>query len=110
MPSPRPTVIGDGSRPNPHVTHVQPQDNFTLIVTFATGERRRFDVTPFLDIGVFKRLRERSVFDAAKVVAGSLEWPGEIDMSYDTLYVGGNQSLVDMDLDPCGGCTGEVPG
>jgi hypothetical protein len=27
-----------------------------------------------------------SIFRAARVVAGSVEWPGEVDLSYDTLY------------------------
>ncbi|MDE0008651.1 MAG: DUF2442 domain-containing protein [Gammaproteobacteria bacterium] len=110
MPSPKPTVIGDTGRLNPHVTHVQPQDDFTLIVTFATGERRRFDVAPFLDTGVFQRLRERSVFEAAKVVAGSVEWPGEVDLSYDTLYMEGAGYLGDSALDQCGGRPGTGPG
>lgn len=111
MPSPKPTATDDASHLSPHVTHVQPQRDFTLIVTFATGERRRFDIKPYLDMGVFKRLRERSTFEAAKVVAGSVVWPGEVDLSYDTLFVGGNGNLAaDLDLDPCGACTGKAPG
>ena len=95
---------------NPYVTDVHAQENFTLNLTFTTGERRRFDVTPYLSIGVFQRLRERSVFKAARVVAGSVEWPGEIDLSYDTLYLEGNENFVDVVFDPwvgsryrCGG-------
>ncbi|HEU0186653.1 MAG TPA: DUF2442 domain-containing protein [Gallionellaceae bacterium] len=72
---------------NPYVTAVQPLDNFELLLTFANGEQRMFDVKPYLDKGVFKRLRERSTFLGARVIAGSVEWPGEIDLSYDTLYL-----------------------
>lgn len=85
---------------NPRVTHVEAQDNFTLNVTFRTGERRRFDVTPYLDRGVFRQLKSRSRFRAARVVAGSVEWPGEIDLSYDTLYVEGDDSRVGVVFDP----------
>ena len=28
-----------------------------------------------------------AVFQAARVVAGPVEWPAEVDLSYDTLYV-----------------------
>ena len=28
-----------------------------------------------------------AAFQAARVVAGSVEWPGEVDLSYDTLYL-----------------------
>jgi hypothetical protein len=51
------------------------------------GEERVFDTKPYLDKGVFKRLRERNTFFGARVVADSVEWPGEIDLCYDTLYL-----------------------
>jgi len=28
-------------------------------------------------------------FQAVRVVSGSVEWPGELDLSYETLYVNG---------------------
>jgi hypothetical protein len=72
---------------NPYITAVQPLENYELLLAFANGEQRIFDTKPYLDKGVFKRLRERSTFLGARVVAGSVEWPGEIDLSYDTLYL-----------------------
>lgn len=85
---------------NPRVTQVEAQGNYTLNVTFRTGERRRFDTTPYLARGVFTALRNRSRFRAARVVAGSVEWPGEIDLSYDTLYAEGKENLVGVVFDP----------
>ena len=46
-----------------------------------------FDLRPYLDRGVFERLRNPATFAAARVAAGSVEWPGGLDMSYDTLYL-----------------------
>ena len=74
---------------SPLVRRVSPVADFTLEVEFETGERRLFDMTPYLHRGVFVRLQDRSVFRSARVVAGSVEWPGEIDLSYDTLYLEG---------------------
>ena len=74
---------------NPRVTHIRPLKDYRLDITFDSGERRRFDLTPYLDRGIFVRLRNRSVFHAARVVAGSVEWPGGLDLSYDTLYLEG---------------------
>ena len=74
---------------NPLVRHVYPVADFTLDVEFETGERRLFDLTPYLHRGVFVRLKDRSVFRSARVVAGSVEWPGGIDLSYDTLFLEG---------------------
>jgi hypothetical protein len=72
---------------NPYVSSVRPLEGYRLEVLFENGERRIFDVRPYLYRGVFMRLQNRALFEAATVVAGSVEWPGGLDLSYDTLYV-----------------------
>ena len=72
---------------NPYVRHVLPLVDYRLEVVFENGEHRIFDVKPLLQRGVFARLQDRAVFQAARVVAGSVEWPGELDLSHDTLYL-----------------------
>ncbi len=74
---------------NPHVKSVRALDDYELQVSFANGESRRFDVKPYLDRGIFVRLRDLAVFRAARVVAGSVEWPNGLDLSYNTLYIEG---------------------
>ena len=70
---------------NPFVRRVCPTANFMIEVKFETGERRLFDMTPYLHRGVFVRLRRTAPSsESARVVAGSVEWPGGIDLSYDT--------------------------
>ena len=81
---------------SPLVRRVCPAADFTLEVEFETGERRSFDVTPYLHRGVFVRLQDRSVFRSARVVAGSVEWRGGVDLSYDTLYLEGQPSTADL--------------
>ena len=71
----------------PYVKHIRPLDDYRLEILFENGELRVFDVKPYLQLGVFVRLENRAVFQAARVVAGSVEWPGEVDLSYDTLYL-----------------------
>lgn len=79
---------------DPHVTSVRALDDYQLEVSFDNSERRIFDVKPFLSRGIFVRLRDRSLFQAARVVAGSVEWPGGLDLSYETLYFGGQPIAV----------------
>ncbi len=74
---------------NPHVKSVRALGDYELEVSFENGESRRFDVKPYLDRGIFVRLRDHGVFRAPRVIAGSVEWPGGLDLSYDTLYVEG---------------------
>lgn len=74
---------------NPYVKSVRALDDYELEVLFENGERRRFDVKPYLGLGVFTRLKNRGLFSAVRAVAGSIEWPGGLDLSYDTLYIRG---------------------
>lgn len=72
---------------NPRVTRATPQPDHRLLLEFDNGETRLFDLTPWLDKGVFRALQDSVDFAQAQVVDGSVEWPGEIDLSYDTLYL-----------------------
>jgi hypothetical protein len=72
---------------NPYVKSVQPQDDYCLLLTFENGEKRIFDLKPYLSKGVFTRLQNIALFKTVRVVSGSVEWHGEIDLSYDTLYL-----------------------
>jgi len=72
---------------NPHVKSVRALSDYELALEFENGERRIFDITPYLNRGIFIRLQNSTLFQAANVVAGSVEWPGGLDLSYDTLYL-----------------------
>ncbi len=72
---------------NPYVKSVEAKDDYCLLLTFENGEKRTFDLKPYLNKGVFARLQNVALFKTARVVSGSVEWHGEIDLSYDTLYL-----------------------
>ena len=71
---------------NPYVRYVYPLDDYRLDLVFENDEHRLFDVKPYLQRGIFARLQNKATFQAVQVVSGSVEWPGELDLSYDTLY------------------------
>ena len=54
---------------------------------FENGKRRIFDIKPYFQRGIFSRLQNKAIFQAVRVVAGSVEWPGGFDLSYDSLYI-----------------------
>ena len=72
---------------NPYVKSVKTQENYCLLLTFENGEKRIFDLKPYLEKPVFKRLKNTALFKTARVMSGSVEWQGEVDLSYDTLYL-----------------------
>lgn len=72
---------------NPRVTEAICHDDFTITLTFANGERRRFDARPYLDYPVFQPLRNPGYFQCGRVAHGTVAWPGEEDFCPDTLYL-----------------------
>ena len=72
---------------NPRVSNVQPQQNYFLLITFDNGEVKRFDVNPYLEIGIFKELKDMSVFNSVKPFLGSIQWSNGVDLCPDTLYL-----------------------
>jgi hypothetical protein len=72
---------------NPEVQSVEPLDNYQLKVLFSNGAAKLFDVSPYLEKGIFTELKDKSYFRAVRVVSGAIEWPHEQDLSNDTLYL-----------------------
>ena len=69
------------------VISVTPKDNHLLELKFNTGEMRLFDATPYLEKGVFKKLKNKTLFNQAYVAFDTVCWPGNLDISPDTLYL-----------------------
>ncbi len=72
---------------NPDVKMAQALPNYKLKIQFTNNELKEFDVSPFLDKGIFSELRDVEHFKKVRVAFGSVEWPNEQDFSKDTLYV-----------------------
>ena len=65
---------------------VKPMQNHWLALSFENGENRLFDVKPLLSKKPFEQLKQQHVFEQAYVFAGTVNWPGNIDISQETLY------------------------
>ncbi|MBF0632992.1 MAG: DUF2442 domain-containing protein [Magnetococcales bacterium] len=72
---------------NPKIVAVEACEPASLVLSFANGERRRFDVSPYLDKGIFKELRDSAYFRCVRAVSGFVAWPRGQDFSPDTLYL-----------------------
>jgi hypothetical protein len=68
------------------VKKVMPQDNFFLLLVFENGEKRKFDMKPYLNLGIFKDLNDLKVFNSVKVSFDSIEWDNEADIDPEVLY------------------------
>lgn len=75
----------------PRVTSVETLDGYVLRVTFATGEVRRVECRPFLEKGVFLRLKDDAEFRRVRPInnGGGIGWESGADLSRDNLYANG---------------------
>lgn len=72
---------------NPRIKDVKPNPDYTLILVFDNGEKKVFDVKPYLDKGIFKELKDLEIFNAVRPILGSVAWPHGQDFCPDTLYL-----------------------
>jgi Protein of unknown function (DUF2442) len=68
------------------IKNVKPQNNYILLLTFENGEKRQFDMKPYLEIGIFKELKDISLFKTVKIHFDSIEWANEADFDPEVLY------------------------
>lgn len=69
------------------VISVEPRDKYILFVRLSSGKAGEFDVSRYLDKGIFEELRDPSYFKLAKPAFGGVVWPHEQDFSADTIEV-----------------------
>ena len=76
-----------------HVKEVTPLTDYVLLVRFADGMEKQYDVKPlFNEIPVFKPLAYiHGLFEQVKVDTGGygISWNDDIDLSCDELYDNG---------------------
>lgn len=70
----------------PAVRNVKPLDGYKLMLRFANGEEKVFDVSPYLNIGKFAELRDLSLFRSVVVKFDSIEWANHLDIDPEFLY------------------------
>ena len=68
------------------VKAVQTMQDFLLRLTFKNGEVKIFDMKPYLEIGIFKELKEERIFNTVKLSFDAVEWENEADIDPETLY------------------------
>ena len=71
----------------PAVNSVIAQDNYQLGVTFKNGEQGILDMKPYLDFGIFQKLKDPIHFSNVTVAFDTIEWDTvEIDLDPEFVY------------------------
>ena len=69
------------------VVEVRATEDYKLYLKFENGERRVFDMSPYLAKKPFLKLHGSPLFLLAKVDYGTVVWPGNVDIAPETLYL-----------------------
>jgi len=67
------------------IKDVKPLPEYKLLLTFENGEQNIFDMTSYLDKGVFSELRDERMFQTVHVSFDSIEWANGADLCPETL-------------------------
>ena len=67
------------------VISVTPKDNYILLITLSNGTSGDFDVSPYLEKGIFNELKDKNYFSQVRPISGGIAWPHEQDFSVDTI-------------------------
>jgi hypothetical protein len=70
-----------------NVVKVKTHSDFILELWFKMGEHRYFDMKPYLGYPAFQPLQDKQLFDKAFVALDTVCWPGDLDMSPDTIFL-----------------------
>ena len=70
----------------PLVLNVIPQDDYSVLITFETGEVKRFNVKPYICGQWFGRLNDISVFNTVRPSGNTIEWADGQDIAPHELY------------------------
>ena len=70
----------------PSVRTVTPSKDYELIIEFDNGESGILDMAPFLEHGVFKKLKEPGEFNSVRVSFDTIEWNSGVDLDPEFVY------------------------
>ena len=68
------------------VKEVVPRDDYTLFLVFENGENGILDMKPFLDFGVFQRIKDLDRFKRVRIAFDTIEWDCGVDLDPEYIY------------------------
>lgn len=70
----------------PSIVEVTATQKYTLNILFSNGENRSFDMSPYIDIGLFQELKNKEMFTTVKKSFDTVEWDNGADIDPEFLY------------------------
>ena len=71
---------------HPAVISVECEDNYILSVSFDNGENGLLDMRPYLDFGIFRKIKDPDIFKTAHVSFDTIAWESGADIDPEFVY------------------------
>ena len=71
---------------HPAVISVEYEDNYILSVSFDNGENGLLDMKPYLDFGIFKKIKDPDIFKTVHVSFDTIAWESGADIDPEFVY------------------------
>ena len=71
---------------HPSVIKAEPRDDYRIYVEFDNNECGVLDMEPYLDFGVFSKLRDKETFSKVRVSFDTIEWVNGVDLDPQFVY------------------------
>ncbi len=68
------------------IKKVNPLNNYQLLLTFDNNEEKIFDMTEYLDHGIFVELKDKTLFNTVHISFDTIEWENGADLDPESLY------------------------
>ena len=71
---------------NPAIVNVKTDDDYFLYLEFDNGEQGWMDMKPFINYGVFQKIKDRSMFQQVRINFDTVEWDCGVDLDPEYVY------------------------
>ena len=68
------------------ICEVTANADFSLNIVLDDGEKRILDMKPYLDFGVFKKIRDFEKFKRARISFDTVEWDDGVDLDPEFIF------------------------
>jgi len=78
--------FGMSASPSPAVISVECGEAYIVSVAFESGEKGLLDMKPYLDFGIFRKIRDPKVFEMVHVSFDTIAWRSGADLDPEFVY------------------------
>ena len=77
----------------PEIESAEANENYKIIIVYKNGEKRLFDMKPYLKYEIYNKLKKIEYFKKIKPVGETIEWQNGEDVSPESLYYEGEKMV-----------------